>query len=391
MTARAAADAARAPVGPDWPGPPGAYDAVPGRASGTGADRTLWLLDRAIGAYLWWTTGVPRRRRPAAAPVPDTRVLTVTDTALIARDTPVLAVTLADPGGAPLAPWTPGAHVELTLPSGLRRHYSLWSDPAATDHYRIAIRLVPGGAGSAELHRFLRPGATVEVSTPRNAFAFLPESAAGAPAHIRLIAGGIGITAILPMARAAAAAGLDWSLILTGRSAAATPLRDQVRALGPRAAVRLDDGAGPPAAAELLGPALSGGRDGHTAAVYCCGPAPMLAAVHAAVGTRTDIALHTERFAPPVATDGHPFTLQAARSGRSATVAADRTTLDTALDLDPAMPYSCRQGFCRTCTVRVLSGEVDHRDRVLSDDERARGMMLPCVSRAAGNHLIIDR
>lgn len=389
MTARPAAPRPdRAPVGPDWPGPPGAYTQAPERVSGRGSDRTLRLLDRAVGGYLWWTTGVPRRRRPAQNPVPDTRVLTVTETAVIARDTPVLAVTLADPGGAPLAPWIPGAHVELTLPSGLRRHYSLWSDPAARDHYRIAIRLVPGGAGSAELHRLLRPGARVEVSTPRNAFAFLPARRSDRPERIRLIAGGIGITAILPMARAAEAAGRDWSLILTGRAPESTPLLDQVRALGPRAQVRFDGPEGPPPVAELLGPVAA---DGTEAAVYCCGPAPMLAAVHSALGTRTDVALHTERFAPPVATDGNPFTLQAARSGRSTPVAADQTILDAALELDPTMPYSCRQGFCRTCTVRVLSGEVDHRDQVLSADERVRGLMLPCVSRGAGENLIIDR
>lgn len=301
----------------------------------------------------------------------------------------VVSLRLAAPEGASdggiLPPWQPGAHIELRLPSGRKRQYSLCGDPADRYRYRIAVRrIADGGGGSAEVHDTLGEGMRVAITgRPRNAFPFAAE------ASILLIAGGIGITPILPMAREAARRGLDWRLVHTGRSRGSMPfaaeLAELAAAAPDRVSIRPDDESGVPEAADLLSSIPAAG------AVYCCGPAPMIDGVRRAFGGSRASALHFERFAPAPITDGRPFELQLGDTGRVLPVPYDRSALDVLHEALPDLPFSCRQGFCGTCRVRVAQGQVDHRDRRLTATERAVSAMLPCVSRAPeGERLVLD-
>jgi ferredoxin-NADP reductase len=196
---------------------------------------------------------------------------------------------------------------------------------------------------------------------------------------VLLIAGGIGVTPILPMVREAAWRGLDWTFLHTGRTRASLPFAEETALLARRHPGRVevlaDDEDGVPDAAALLARAPRG------AAVYCCGPAPMLDALRRAFPESPAGALHFERFTTAPIVDGKPFTLRL-RDGRELPVPADRSALDVLRDADPTTAYSCKQGFCGVCRLRVRSGTVDHRDHRLTDDQRAAGDMLVCVSRA---------
>jgi ferredoxin-NADP reductase len=299
---------------------------------------------------------------------------------------------LAAPSGRGLEPWRPGAHLRVELPSGLIRHYSLCGDPEQQDTYTITVRRIEGGSGSVELHDKVTQGSTIRVMRPRNAFPFAAEPA------VLFLAGGIGITPILPMVREAARRGLDWRVVYTGRSRAAMPFLDELDRLGQvgnsgeqRVWILADDEVGHvPSGSDLIAAAP------RRAAVYCCGPAPMLAAARAAAreaGPDAVRAFHFERFTPPPIVDGHDFELELSRSGTVLPVPADRSALDVLRDHDPqGTPYSCRQGFCGVCKLHVSAGQVEHRDLRLTDGERAGGEMLVCVSRAPeGERLVIDR
>ncbi|GHE52712.1 oxidoreductase [Streptomyces vinaceus] len=285
----------------------------------------------------------------------------------------VLVLTLQSPE---LPPWAPGAHVDVQLPSGLVRQYSLCGDPADRGRYTIAIRLVEDGrGGSREAHAQLVEGAELPVRPPRNRFELVPS-----PSYA-FVAGGIGITPILPMLRAAEAAGAEWTLLYGGRSRASMPFLAELEAYGPRVSVTAQDEAGLPDLTPLAAAAPG-------TLVYCCGPAPLMEAVEAAAPPATPV--HLERFTATAATgSSRPFTVELHRSGRTIEVAADESTLAAVRRELPDTPYSCAQGFCGTCQHRVLAGEVDHRDTLLTDREREDSMLL-CVSRAQGDHLVLD-
>ncbi|WP_416382545.1 PDR/VanB family oxidoreductase [Nocardia beijingensis] len=284
----------------------------------------------------------------------------------------VVSLTLRAAGGGPLPAWRPGAHVDVFLPSGRQRQYSLCGDPSDRFRYRIAVRLIPGGGGgSREIHQSLRIGDRLRIRGPRNAFTFVD-----APSYL-FLAGGIGITPIIPMVEAAGTRG---RLVYVGRSRETMPFLTDL----PDADVRPDDEFGPPDVAALLARAEPG------AAVYVCGPPPMLEAAQQCLFELNPTAsLHTERFSALPVVDGAEFDLTLARTGTTIRVAADETAL-TAIHRElPDVAYSCRQGFCGTCKVAVVSGAVDHRDRVLTAAER-ENQMLVCVSRAASEHLVVD-
>ncbi len=184
------------------------------------------------------------------------------------------------------------------------------------------------------------------------------------------------------MAREAQRRGLDWRLVHAGRTADSMPFTDELRALDPSRVTFLT---GLPSAAELLAHAPEG------AAVYCCGPAPMLAAVQSAFDASPARALHFERFGAAPILDGSPFTVQLGADGPRLDVPADRSALDVLREARPELPYSCHQGFCGTCRVQLRSGIPEHRDRRLTEEERAAGALLPCVSRAPeGETLVLD-
>ncbi|WP_378416153.1 PDR/VanB family oxidoreductase [Rhodococcus kronopolitis] len=304
--------------------------------------------------------------------------LTVTEREVVALDENVAALTFAAPGGGDLPAWQPGCHLDFHLPSGRRRQYSLCGDPADRTRYRIAVRAIPdGGGGSVEMHG-LRPGATVTVRGPRNGFPFVGHGRA------LFVAGGIGITPILAMVRAAREAGMDWQFVYSGRSRESMPFLSEIESWDQsRVFVRPDDEFGLPSAQDLLGRAPVGG------AVYCCGPAPMLELVRSRFPDTSASALHFERFGAPPVLDGEEFEIELASSGEVLAVPADRSALDVIRERLPGVGYSCQQGFCGTCKVRVLAGAPDHRETRLSESERADEMLI-CVSRSSGDRLVLD-
>ena len=309
-------------------------------------------------------------------PVRRTQSAVITKRELVAPD--VVALTLADADGGLLPSWTPGGHIDIALPSGRRRQYSLCGPPGRRTDYRIAIRRIPdGGGGSVEMHDAFDVGDTLEFEGPRNAF-YLGTS----ERDVLFVIGGIGVTPILPMMRVAQQRGIDWRAIYTGRSREYMPLLDEVIAVAPqRVTVWADDEHGGFAAVDDL---LAGA--GRATAVYVCGPSGMLEAVRLARHEHGGAPLHYERFSPPPVVDGVPFSLELARSQRVLDVPADRSALAVMLDRDPTTPYSCQQGFCGTCKVKVLAGQVDHRGRTAVNDDE----MLVCVSRARAGRVVID-
>ncbi|NEA62109.1 PDR/VanB family oxidoreductase [Streptomyces sp. SID12488] len=289
--------------------------------------------------------------------------------------------------GRELPGWAPGAHLDLVLPSGLVRQYSLCGDPADTSSYTVATRLVPDGrGGSREVHEGLRAGMTVEVRGPRNRFPLAP-----APAYV-FVAGGIGITPILPMLRAVSARpGPEWRLLYGGRSRASMPYLAEIEKLvagdaAERVTVVAEDEDGLPDLDALFAGVAADLPEG--TAVHCCGPEALTAAVEARIPEGA--VLRTERFTPRTSIGGNqPFEVELRRSGRTLTVAADSTVLAAVRAELPDTPYSCEQGFCGTCQQRVLAGEIDHRDELLTDAERADSMLI-CVSRARRSPLVLD-
>ncbi|MFB8043226.1 PDR/VanB family oxidoreductase [Streptomyces hydrogenans] len=281
--------------------------------------------------------------------------------------------------GERLPSWEPGAHLDLVLPSGQVRQYSLCGDPGQADVYRIAARLIEedrgGRGGSREVHEQLHEGAEVEFRGPRNRFPLVDS-----PSYV-FVAGGIGITPVLPMVRAAEAAGADWRLVYCGRSRATMPyLAELVRLGGDRVTVVAEDEDGYPDLAFLE-------RTPAETVVYCCGPDGLMDAVSAAMPEGRTPRL--ERFSALAPADGTAFEVELRRSGRTVAVAADQSVLAAVREEVPGLMYSCTQGFCGTCRQTVLDGEVDHRDELLTDAERADSMLI-CVSRCAGKKLVLD-
>ena len=355
---------------------------VPPRLRALPSIALLRLADLTV-TTMWATSGTLRRPR-LPAPTDPTLTLTVVDRQVMARDENVVALTLAAADGAALPAWHPGAHLDIHLPSGRVRQYSLCGDPDRRTSYRIAVRRIPdGGGGSIEAHDRLPVGSTVTTSGPRNAFPLSVPGHGSPTRRVRFIAGGIGITPILPMLGLAQRLGVDWSMIYVGRSAESIPFTDEVTRFGDRVEIRTDDVDGLPDADDLLGECLSG------TTVYACGPAPMLTAIRQRLIGRDDVELHFERFAAPPVIDGEPFTASVASA--TVSVAADETLLAALQRAGVDAPYSCQQGFCGTCRIKVLNGVVQHRDTLLTEPERDAGMMLSCVSRSpAGGHLALE-
>jgi ferredoxin-NADP reductase len=321
-------------------------------------------------------SSVSRWEPSRVKPVRRVQSAVITNRELVAPD--VVALTFADADGGLLPSWTPGSHIDVVLPSGRRRQYSLCGAPGRRVDYRIAIRRIADGAGgSIEMHDAFDVGDTLRFEGPRNAFYL------GTAEHeVLFVIGGIGVTPILPMIAVAQRRGMNWRAIYAGRSREYMPLLDEVMSVAPgRVTVWADDEHGAVADADAL---LDGA--GPATAVYVCGPSGMLEAVRVARNEYTSAPLHYERFSPPPVIDGVAFELELARSRRVLSVPPDRSALAVMLDRDPTTPHSCQQGFCGTCKVKLLAGQADHRGRVaVSDDE-----MLVCVSRAQAGRLVID-
>lgn len=298
----------------------------------------------------------------------------------------VISLTLTDPKGGRLPDWEPGAHIKLRLPSGLMRQYSLYAGGSDGSQYRIAVKDAEGGrGGSREIHSRLKLGDVLNVSPPVN--------------HFRLeqgqdyifIAGGIGITPILPMAQAVSDRS-SWHLYYAGKSLASMGLLDEVRRL-PQANVTLAPAElGKLSIREIVREAAPGAQ------IYCCGPNRMLDELAALCGERHDITLRVERFAAstsaaPVNGDvsDKPFEVVMKRSGCRVVIPPGSTILTELLNVDPSVPHSCCQGICGVCETKVIEGVVDHRDTLLTEEERqTKNTMMICCSRARSDVLVLD-
>jgi ferredoxin-NADP reductase len=294
----------------------------------------------------------------------------------------VLSVEFVHPEGEPLPRWTPGAHIDLQVGAQVRQ-YSLCSDPADPTRWRIGVLREPASrGGSAHVHDRLRPGQTVRVRGPRNHFE-LDHQAEG----YLFIAGGIGITPLLAMARDASRRGVPWRVVHGGRRRASMAFGAELRALAQESGtvefVPEDECGRIDLDALLVG--LAPGTQ-----VYCCGPEPLLTAVEQRCDART------ERFAAPAAAPVDPsgesaFEVVCHRSGTTVAVAPGCSTLDALEAAGIPVSSSCRDGICGTCETTVLDGEVDHRDFLLTDAEKEAGKsMMLCVSRARSARLVLD-
>jgi ferredoxin-NADP reductase len=295
----------------------------------------------------------------------------------------VVALTLAAADGRPLPAWDAGAHVDLVLDGAPTRQYSLCGDPTDRGGYRLGILRDPDGRGSSLfVHDRLAVGDRVHVRGPRNNFPL-----AASPRYL-FVAGGIGITPILPMIRAAEAAGADWRLVYGGRRRASMAFLDELAGYGDRVSVRPQDETG------LLDLDTLLGAPQPDTLVYCCGPEPLLAAVEQRCAGWPRGALHVERFAPrPQARPARAeaFDVVLAQSGRTLTVPPDRSILSVLEEAGVGVLSSCAEGTCGTCETTVLEGVPEHRDSVLDDQEReANDCMMICVSRSCSERLVLD-
>jgi ferredoxin-NADP reductase len=259
----------------------------------------------------------------------------------------------------------------------------LCGDPDDPQAYRLGILRDPAGSGaSLYVHDRLQEGDVVRVRGPRNNFPLV------AAARYLFIAGGIGITPVLPMIAAAEAAGADWQLAYGGRERASMAFLDELEAYGDKVSVRPQDETGLLDLAALLGQPRPG------TAVYCCGPEPLLAAVEEQCRTLPKGTLHVERFAPRPVTQpvlSEAFEVYLAQSDITLTVPPDRTILSVVEEAGVGVLSSCAEGTCGTCETPVLEGVPDHRDSVLDEQERAAGdCMMVCVSRACTPRLVLD-
>ncbi|GAA3658187.1 PDR/VanB family oxidoreductase [Microbacterium marinilacus] len=307
------------------------------------------------------------------------RELIVTRRTEVAED--IVALELAASNGRPLPAWTPGSHIDLILGDSVERQYSLCSDPSDRDAWRVAVLREPAGRGGSVAAHALREGDLVRARGPRSNFAFDSPAAGG----VRFVAGGIGITPLLSMIRAAEASGADWTLDYAVRSRARLPFVDELAAYGDRVRLHVSDEAGRLDASALV--ASAGGDP-----IWACGPARLLDALGAAATAQTR--LHIEPFTAAVLPDpvrAEPFEVELMSTGEVLEVPADRSVLEVLESHGVFAVSSCREGTCGTCETVVVEGEVDHRDRVLSPAERQTSpVMMVCVSRAACPRLVLD-
>jgi vanillate O-demethylase ferredoxin subunit len=295
----------------------------------------------------------------------------------------VLLFELRPPGAGALPAFTPGAHIDVHLGTGLVRSYSLLNDPEERHRYVIGVKRDPASrGGSAWLHERARAGQLVEVGGPRNNFALHEE----AP-HSVFLAGGIGITPLWSMIQRLRKLQRPWTLHYGSASRRTAALLEQVSQCGGQVHTHfVDEGQATLDIAAIVRDAPAGAH------FYCCGPSGMLEAFRAACGALPSERVHFEYFANQVApaADGG-FTVKLARSGRSVQVEPGRTILETLEACGMDLPFSCREGMCGACETRVLAGRPDHRDLVLSEADRAAGKtMMICCSGALDGEIELD-
>lgn len=295
----------------------------------------------------------------------------------------VVALSLREATGALLPPWEPGAHVDLIIEGVATRQYSLCGDPADQQTWRLGILRDPNGTGgSLYVHDQLQVGDLVRVRGPRNNFPLVDS-----PRYL-FVAGGIGITPMLPMIRSAISAGAEWELVYGGRQRASMAFLDELAAYGDRVRLWPQDEKGFLPLSDLFDTPQPDTK------VYCCGPEPLLAAVeHACAGWPVG-SLHVERFVAKPLTEpvrAEAFDVELARSRMTLRIPPDRSVLSVLEEAGIGVLSSCGEGTCGTCETTVLEGVPDHRDSVLDAAQRQAGdCMMICVSRSCTDVLVLD-
>lgn len=297
----------------------------------------------------------------------------------------VVSLRLQPVDGEPLPAWAPGAHLDLHLPGGLTRQYSLCGDPSDRSGWRVGVlRERVGRGGSAFVHDQLRPGAVLDAVGPRNNFELRD-----ADSYL-FIAGGIGITPLLAMVAEVAAAGHPWRMVYGGRTRESMAFLGELAGYGNQVAVHPQDEVGLLDLDALLGEPAAGTH------VYCCGPEPLLQAVEERCRSWAPGSLQVERFAAKQQPPHDPETERAfeavfEQSGTTVTVAPGQSILEAAEEAGLRLLNSCREGICGTCEAPVLEGLPDHRDSLLTDEERAENdTMMICVGRALSDRIVLD-
>lgn len=291
--------------------------------------------------------------------------------------------------GAALAPFSAGSHIDVHLPSGLVRQYSLCNHPDEQFRYQIGVLLDPASRGGSEEMHALEEGSSVQISEPRNLFPL----AHGARRSL-LFAGGIGVTPILCMAERLAQISAAFQLHYCGRSEASVAFIDRIRrsAFADWAHLHFDD---QPQTRLDATQALSGYQEGDH--LYVCGPGGFMAFIleQARLAGWPEEALHREYFAAQhqalAQADDGSFEVMLASSGRCLVVPADRTVAEVLLEEGIDLPLSCEAGICGTCLTRVIQGEPDHRDMFMTPAEQAlNDQFTPCCSRSKSPRLVLD-
>lgn len=290
---------------------------------------------------------------------------------------------LAPTDGSALPAWEPGAHIELSLASGLVRQYSLCGDPA-DEFFTIAVlKEEQSRGGSIEIHENLNVGDQISIRGPKNHFKLVPG------ARTVFVAGGIGITPLLPMMRKLSKEGRLWALHYGGKSLAALAYLDALQLMeGNEINIYLKNETRRIPVLDVMSGLSS------SDVVYVCGPEPMIDEVEQ-TGARLGIPVHLERFGPiageaPTAT-GDSFEVELARTGTVLTVPEDTRLIDVVRSVVPSVPFSCEEGYCGSCETGVLEGVPDHRDSILSPEEKETNeCMMICVGRAKTPRLVLD-
>lgn len=315
---------------------------------------------------------------------PGTLTVHVADVRAEARD--VMSLELRAAAGGELPPFEPGAHVDLHLPNGLVRQYSLTNDWRERDRYVIGVgRVADSRGGSSFVHSNIRAGSQLTISAPRNNFALDPEGE-----RFLFIAGGIGITPIMAMVRWCVANGKPWRLIYAARSRQRAAFYEDLCALAKDCAqFHFDDESG-----QVLDVAQAVASWSAGERVYCCGPAPLMDAVKALTEHLPAGTVRFEWFVTPEADpalESDAFTVRLERSGLEFAVPAHKSILEVLEEHGFDVPFSCREGLCGTCVTNVCSGQPDHRDYVLTDEERESGkVMTVCCSRSKSPVIALD-
>ncbi len=290
--------------------------------------------------------------------------------------------TLAPTDGQPLPPAEPGAHISITTPSGAHRYYSLVYSGDNPSAYTVAIKKeLNSRGGSKSMHEQATVSTVLDVETSDNEFPLGPKHDA------LLIGGGIGITPIYSMAQRLKAEGRKFRVVYLARSYEKAAYADELQELCGEA-ITIHYSEGDNATIFDFWDLLMTPTQEH---IYCCGPTSLMEEVKGGTGHWPDGRVHFEEFMPVeiIKDSDTEFTIELEKSGETITVPADHTILEALRANGHDFSSSCETGTCGTCKCKYTGGEVDHRDLALMDDEKSDTIML-CVSRAKGDHLVLD-